>query len=392
MSLRSSLSLLRVPYFAPVAAAILLTILSEAVAGSYMVLFAVERIGMSPLELSAYLTLSALAGMAISMVLGSRHDRRPTLWPVQLSLAAKGIGFVLCVFITEPWMLIAVGFVLLSLGAAAFSLLFAIAKGHLDLAGGDAPAGGMAALRMTSSLGWAIGPALGALLVFLWGFDGVYLGATLLAALAAAAVFFGRIAPVAAPPRQVRVTMDVIRAAAPAVLALTAFNTAMFMGGNAMSIVVAHELGTETDVGLLYSLCAAIEVVIMGAFVLRPGLSHSRPLLLVGFAFFAAFFVLVMVLPTLPSFYFGQLLRAAAIGIVSIVGMAVLQQMLPGRAGVAAALYGNTIGAGALLAGLGTGLFANAFGYMALFAVCAVLSVAGGLALLVRTRPVVTDR
>jgi len=205
-------------------------------------------------------------------------------------------------------------------------------------------------------------------------------------------VFFGRIAPVAAPAQQVKVTMDVVRAAAPAVLALTAFNTAMFMGGNAMSIVVAHELGTETDVGLLYSLCAAIEVVIMGAFVLRPGLSHNRPLLFAGFALFAAFFILVLVLPTLPSFYFGQLLRAAAIGIVSIVGMAILQQMLPGRAGVAAALYGNTIGAGALAAGLGTGLFANAYGYMALFAVCAVLSVAGGLALLVRTRPVVTDR
>lgn len=392
MSLRSSLSLLQVPSFVAVAAAILLTILSEAVAGSYMVLFAVERIGMSPLELSAYLTLSALAGMAISMVLGSRHDRRPTLWPVQLSLGAKGIGFVVCVQITEPWMLIATGVVLLSVGSAAFSLLFAIAKGHLDAAGGDAPASGMAALRMTSSLGWAIGPALGAVLVALWGFDGVYIGATALAALAAASVLLGRITPAAAPSQPVKVTIAVVWAAAPAVLALTAFNTAMFMGSNAMSIVVAHQLGTETDVGLLYSLCAAIEVVIMGGFVLRPGLSHSRGLLLAGFACFVAFFLLVMALPTLPSFYFGQALRATAIGIVSIVGMAILQQMLPGRAGVASALYGNTIGAGALLSGLATGLWANAFGYMALFAVCAALSVVGGLALLARSRKLFTHR
>jgi MFS transporter, SET family, sugar efflux transporter len=72
--------------------------------------------------------------------------------------------------------------------------------------------------------------------------------------------------------------------------------------------------------------------------------------------------------------------------------MAILQHMLPGRAGVAAALYGNTIGAGALVSGLGTGLWANAFGYMALFAVCAALSVVGGLALLVRSGPAVTDR
>lgn len=389
-ALGSSLSLLRVPSFAPVALAILLTILAEAVGGSYMVLLAVERIGMSPLELSLFLTLSALSGMGLNMLLGSRHDRLPALWPVLVSLGAKGLGMALCAVILNPWALIVIGFVLLGLGSAAFSLLFAIAKGHLDLAGGNAPASGMAALRMTSSLGWAIGPALGALLIWLWGFEGVYFGATALAAVAALTVIVSGIAPLAAPAQQAAMTWQVFKGTAPTVLGLAAFNTAMFMGSNAMSVVVVRQLGTETDVGLLFSLCAAIEVVVMGGFVAWPELSRSRALLVSGFVLFAAYFAVSLLIPTLTVFYFGQLLRAAAIGIVSVVGMAVLQQQLPGRAGVAAALYGNAIGAGALISGLGTGAWASAFGYASLFGVCVVLSLLGGLSILMRPKTPVT--
>jgi SET family sugar efflux transporter-like MFS transporter len=180
-----------------------------------------------------------------------------------------------------------------------------------------------------------------------------------------------------------KITLDVVRAAAPAVIAMTAFHTVMFMGSNAMSIVVARELGTETDVGLLFSLCAALEVVVMGVFVVRPMAKVSVPLLALGFALFAGYFVMALVWPTLLSLYLGQIPRAAAIGILSVVGMAYVQELLPGRAGVASALFGNTMSAGFLLSGLGTGIFAQAFGYWAVFGVCTVLCFLGGAVLFV---------
>jgi SET family sugar efflux transporter-like MFS transporter len=107
------------------------------------------------------------------------------------------------------------------------------------------------------------------------------------------------------------------------------------------------------------------------------------PLLVFGFALFAAYFLMALLWPTLLSLYLGQVPRAAAIGILSVVGMAYVQQLLPGRAGVASALFGNTMSAGALLSGLGTGIFAEAFGYWAVFGVCAVLSLVGGAVLFV---------
>lgn len=382
MSIRQSLALFRVPLFTPAIVAILLATLAEAVAGSYMALLAVEKIGMSPLELSAFLTLSAISGIAVTTLFGHMHDKRPMLWPLLLSLAAKTLGYGLCAVLTETWMLLAVAFVLFGLSNAWFALLFAMAKNYLDRAGADTVSRGMASLRMTSSLGWAIGPALGAALVAGWSFGGVYLGASLLAALALVVVVASRlkVAPANLGERQ-KITLDVVKAAAPAVIAMTAFHTVMFMGSNAMSIVVVRELGSETDVGLLFSLCAALEVLVMGLFVVRPMHRASVPLLALGFALFALYFVMPLVWPTLLSLYLGQIPRAAAIGILSVVGMAYIQELLPGRAGVASALFGNTMSAGFLLSGLGTGLFAQAFGYWAIFGVCGVLCVIGGTVL-----------
>lgn len=384
MSISSSLALFRVPSFTPALAAILAATLAEAVAGSYMALLAVEKIGMSPLELSAFLTLSAISGIAVTTLFGHMHDRKPILWPLMVAMGAKILGLALCAALTQTWMLIAVGVALFGPSSASFALMFAMAKGYLDRVGGETVSRGMAALRMTSSLSWAIGPAIGAGLVAGWSFTGVYVGASLLAALALGVVLASRVkvVPADTSERQ-KITLDVVRAAAPAVIAMTAFHTVMFMGSNAMSIVVVRELGSETDVGLLFSLCAAIEVLVMGLFVVRPMARVSVPLLVFGFALFAAYFLMALLWPTLLSLYLGQIPRAAAIGILSVVGMAYVQQLLPGRAGVASALFGNTMSAGALLSGLGTGIFAEAFGYWAVFGVCAVLSLVGGAVLFV---------
>lgn len=380
--LSSSLKLLKVPSFSPVLLAILAATLAEAVAGSYMALLAVEKIGMSPLELSAFLTLSAISGIAVTTLFGHMHDRKPVLWPLLVAMGAKILGLALCATLTQTWMLIVVGVVLFGPSSASFALMFAMAKGYLDRAGGETVQRGMAALRMTSSLSWAIGPALGAGLVAGWSFTGVYVGAAVLAALALGVVLASRsrVVPADASQRQA-ITFDVVRAAAPAVIAMTAFHTVMFMGSNAMSIVVVRELGSETDVGLLFSLCAAIEVVVMAMFVVRPMQRASVPLLALGFALFAAYFLMALAWPTLLSLYLGQVPRAAAIGILSVVGMAYVQELLPGRAGIASALFGNTMSAGALLSGLGTGIFAQAFGYWAVFGACAVLCFVGGAVL-----------
>jgi MFS transporter, SET family, sugar efflux transporter len=383
-----------VPNFGPVFFAILLAMLAEAMAGSYIALLAVEDIGMSPLELSAFLTIPAASGITITSFFGHLLDRKPVIWPLVASLLAKSVGLLLCAYVTETWMLIVSAGILFGLGAASFSILFAMAKGRLDQVGGSTVSRGMAILRLVASLSWTIGPAIGAILVSQQGFPGVFLGAASLAALSLAIVIVTRTKAVEGTfEERPKMGLEILRQAAPAIIALSAFHTAMFMGSNAMSIVVAQDLGTERDVGLLFSLCAGLEVVVMEAFVAWPGLSNRQGLLLLGFALFAAYFLVALVWPTLPSLYLGQVPRAAGIGIISIVGMAVVQDLLPGRAGTASALFGNTISVGFLLSGVGTGLWANAFGYWSLFWLCASLCGFGSIVLFVGRRgPMIQTR
>lgn len=378
----STVALFGVRHFIPAMTAILFATLSEAMAGSYIALLAVEKIGMSPLALSGFLTTSAVSGLIVTSIFGHLHDRRPVIWPLAVSLLAKAVGFGLCAVLTEIWMLVLDAAILFGLSSASYALLFALAKGYLDRAGGLTVSRGMASLRLASSLIWAVGPAIAAVLVSSLGFEGVFVGAALLAASALAVVIVSRIQvlPGDAETRQA-LTMATVLQAAPAILALSAFHTAMFMGSNAMAIVVAQQLGSKDDVGLLFSLCAGLEVLVMAVFVVRPGLSGSHRLLVFGFALFAGYFALALAWPTLTSLYVGQTFRAAGIGVISIVGMTMVQELLPGRAGAASAVFGNTVSVGVLLSGLGTGLWANWFGYWSIFGLCLGLCALSGAAL-----------
>lgn len=385
----ATLALFRIPAFVAAALGILFAILAQAMSMSYMTLNAVERGGMTPLELTVFLTAGAVSGIAFTTLFGRLLDRHARRWPLLLSLLATVVGCGLAAVVTDPLGLILIAFIFLGLSTPAFPLLFGIAKGHLDGADPAVASSGMAALRMLSSLAWAIGPAVGALAVAVWHFPGVYVGAAAFGLLALATVMVARLAPIRQTATKLTAAETVVlwRSALPAALALTLFHTAMYMGSNAMVIVVAGDLGSETDVGLLFSLCAAIEVVVMGAFVVWPARTASRPLIVVGFLLFAAYFLAPLIVPSLAVLYWAQILRAAAIGIISVLGMMYLQELMPTRAGAAAALFANTTNVSFLVSGLGTGTWAAAFGFWSIFGLCAALSLAAAvLVALTRSR------
>jgi SET family sugar efflux transporter-like MFS transporter len=51
----------------------------------------------------------------------------------------------------------------------------------------------------------------------------------------------------------------------------------MFMGSIALPMVTTQELkGNKADVGLIFSVCAFLEVLVMFTFVIRPSKAGSR--------------------------------------------------------------------------------------------------------------------
>ena len=149
------------PFHRPAFSIAALAVLAEAMAGSYMALLAVEHTKMQPLELTIFLTLSAISSIGVTTLFGRWHDKTPRLWPLVLCILAGILGYMLCGILTTPWMLMAIAFLLLGLASASYPLLFAIAKASLNGTGSTAESRGMAALRMIASISWAVGPAIG---------------------------------------------------------------------------------------------------------------------------------------------------------------------------------------------------------------------------------------
>jgi SET family sugar efflux transporter-like MFS transporter len=160
--------------------------------------------------------------------------------------------------------------------------------------------------------------------------------------------------------------------------ALALFHTAMFLGSIALPIVLTTSLGgAESDVGITMSLCAALEIVVMGVLIWRPLQRGERVAIVAGFAAFIVYFITLTLVHSVGAVLWAQIPRAIGIAFVSYLGISFLHSLMPHRAGAAAALFSNSGQVGSVLAALSVGALAKAFGYASIFGVCAVLSAAG---------------
>jgi MFS transporter, SET family, sugar efflux transporter len=381
----------RSSFFVALVAVDVLAALADAVSGPYLVLFLVDRVGLEPLNLSVILTIRALSGIAFGTAFGAWIDRRTSVAPLLLALAGSAIGYGLLAFTTNIALLALIAAGPIAIGGAAFSQSIALVKRNFARANLYTANRAIGVMRASWSLAWAFGPALGAVVVAAFGFRGVFLTSACAAALALAVMALARVAPeqpdpshvAPAPPANGRPALAL------AFVALALFHTAMFMGAIPLAIVITTSLGgADSDVGLAYSLCAALEIVVMGALVWRPLRRGERNAIVVGFAAFVAYFIVLALARSVASVLWAQILRAIAIALVTYLGIGFLQSLLPHRAGAAAALFSNAGQVGSVLAALGVGLLAHKFGYASVFVACAILS-AGGLVTLclVRTEP-----
>jgi SET family sugar efflux transporter-like MFS transporter len=354
--------------------------LADSISLPYMVLFFVDQAGFSPLSLSAILTARALSSIVFSMAFGAWIDKRASVAPLRLALAGSAVGYALLGMTTDFVALIVIAALPVAIGTAAFSQSIALAKRNFNQASPHTLNRAIGVLRASWSLAWAIGPAIGAILIGMAGFRGAFFGSGAAAAIALATLAFVR----------TRVTLaDAGHAHRPkpgnggpaialAFAALALFYTAMFLGQIPLPIVLTTSLGgVESDVGITMSLCAALEIVVMGALIWKPLQRGERVAIVAGFAAFIVYFVALSLVRSVGGVFWAQIPRAIAIGLVTFLGISFLHSLMPHRAGAAAALFSNSGQLGSVLAALSVGGLAKTFGYASIFGVCAVLSAAG---------------
>ena len=378
------------PCFLPLVSAMFFVALGTAVAGSYLILFAVDKAHLSPLELGVFLTVDSLSGVIIGTSFGHWFDRAPSPAPLLIALLMTACAYPLLSVTTNFYLLLLIAAFPLGTSLAVFPQFFALAKGHLDRVDPYTAERGTALMRATWSISWAIGPACGALIINWFDFSGVFLAGAMCAAIATIIVASARVHafrtttnPVHLKPRS-----QTTRRAGFAASSLTLFHWAMFMGSVALPVVATHELGgTKADVGLIFSVCALLEVPVMFAFVLRPSAAGSYGWISAGFLALTAYFLVIAWGPSVSVLLLAQILRAIGIGLIAYQGISYMQALMPNQAGAAAALFANTANAGFLFSSLSAGGLAHFFGYRSMFLVCAMLSVLGFALIQLQPKP-----
>ncbi|MCD0166176.1 MFS transporter, partial [Deinococcus sp. 12RED42] len=156
-------AMLRLPHAAGLALSVFLLGFGLSLAVPYLTLYAVNRAGMTPLQLGVFLTVNAVSAVLVATLLGRWSDRLPNRKPILLLTLAAGTAAYALIAVTPNFVgLLLIGSLLLSLGAAAFPQVFSFARASLNDTPGELADRAMTLLRSVFSLSWVVGPGLGA--------------------------------------------------------------------------------------------------------------------------------------------------------------------------------------------------------------------------------------
>lgn len=358
----------------PVAVAVLLLGIADSMAGSYLVLYASTQAGLGAVQLGVFMSAPAAGSIVASFVTGWRFDRRPSRVYAAVAAMAGAAGYAVLLLAHSFALMLVTGALLLGAVGAAFPQLFALAR--LRLAGSPAEARAAPLLRSGWSLAWAIGPLLGALVVARGGLGVVLAVSAGVLVVTAVAVLAIPVSPRAETRAEAPSGSFMVRPSLLTLALLTAsialFFTAMYAGSVALPLYVTTTMGRPaSDVGLLYSACAIVEVLAAVALALLPA-NVSQKLLIVGaMAVFAGYFALT-VTGRFELVAVGQIARGVGIAVVGAAGIRYFQDLSTATLGRATTLFANASTTGSLISGVLAGLSNHYLGYAGTLVICGV--------------------
>ncbi|MGY0002394.1 sugar efflux transporter [Micromonospora sp. I033] len=355
-------------------AAVLLLGIADSMVNSYIVLFGADVVGLTPLQIGVWASVVAVGGITIGWWLGRLFDRRPARTYAIVVILLGSAGYVLLPRVSSFLVLLLMAATVLGALGAAFPQLFALARSVL----GEGATGQRSAplLRSAWSLAWAVGPLLGALVLsrggyswLMWTAAGVFLASAL-------TVFAvprpGSVAAANSSPGSTPVLLTV---------SVTLFFAAMFAGGLALPLFVTRALHQQPgSVGVLFSVCAAVEVAATLGLAVVPARVSQRAVILCGFGSFVCYYALTVVSSGMPMLVFGQVFRGVGIAVVGAAGIRYFQDLLAPATGRATTLFANASTAGLLVSGILSGVAVEHLGYRATLLLCGVVAALGGVA------------
>lgn len=361
----------------------------------FMSLWGTREIGMSPAHFGLFMTVTSVSAIYVSTTLARWSDSHLARRTVLLIGASGGLlGYTGYAFVHDPRLLLAIGTTVLALAAICFSQLFAHVRERFVARGveGVPPTFLMSVVRVCFSIAWTAGPSVGAWVMVTQGFRALFLSAAGLFGV----FLLGVLRFVPHEPRTAH-TRAAVRESVWRVLTrgdvfamFCAFLLVMAAHTiNALNLplyVTGDLAGSGRDVGITFGIGPAAEVPLMLWCGLLAARGHQLSLIRFGTAVTAVYFLLLPCAHAPWHVYPMQILHGFSFAVISNVGIQFFQELVPGQAGLATAIYTNASNLGNLIGYFLFGALVGPLGHRDLFFASAVLTIATTI-IVIRYRP-----
>ncbi|WP_202808992.1 sugar efflux transporter [Staphylococcus equorum] len=348
----------------------------------YLVLFATNDLGMTSTQYGLLLALAAISQFIMNTIVARFSDTHNINRKVIIitALLMGAVSFSIYFYIHEVWIFIVMYAVFQGFFAPAMPQMYASARESINVsASRDRAKFANAVLRSMFSFGFLFGPLIGALLLGVNGYAGLFTGTVtiILFTLMLQVFFFKDI-----KTKQTTTDVNHIEAKAPNMLhdkalivpflAFILLHIGQWMYTLNMPLFVTKYLNeAEGYVGGLASLCAGLEVPFMVVLGILSAKLTTRVLLMLGGLFGGLFYFSIGVFENLAMMFVGQVFLAIFLAILLGLGISYFQDILPDFPGYASTLFANAMVIGQLCGNLLGGIMSHWVGLGNVFFVSA---------------------
>ncbi|WP_256757631.1 sugar efflux transporter [Cohnella sp. WQ 127256] len=345
----------------------------------YLALYCTEELGMSAGAFGLFTAVSSLSGVAANSFIGKHSDRiLDRKFIIMVATVSSAAGYCSYLVFNHFLILLVIVSFFSGLGAAAMPQIYAYAQESANESNSDDRTFAMSTLRSLVSLGFLIGPLVGTLILSAIGYKGLFLGTACIFLVIASLVSV--FLPKKRTSQKKRAGNDHSTTSTGRhiwfpVIAFVLLFAVNAINGIITPLFIVNKLhGTHTDVGLVVSICAGLEIPIM--FILGAiGRKISNNSLLIGACLIAIIYNLIISVSTDAwQLIAAQLLQAMFVAIVMGNGLSYFTELLPNAPGRSSTTYYNVTIIGRLIGNLSGGIIAQYVGIREVYWVCVAIT------------------
>jgi len=342
----------------------------------YLSLYFTEDFGMSAGAFGVFMAISSLSGVVVNSFIAKHSDRgQDRRWLIILAMLSSALGYASYLVFHNFYILLIVVSLFNGLGAAAMPQIYASAQESANESNSDDKTFAMSTLRSLVSLGFLIGPLGGTLILGALGYKGLFLGTSAIYLIIASLVilFLRKRKTVQNGKKRTSAGSSSIKTKQimqPLIAFIFLFAVNAINGINTPLFIVNVLHGTHTEVGLVVSISAGLEIPIMIVLGALSKKISNHSLMIIGCFVSVMYYIFLSVSTASWQLVVAQILQATAVAILMGNGLSYFTDLLPHSPGISTTIYSNGSTIGRLIGNLCGGFIAQFAGYRNVYFVC----------------------